>query len=244
MSATLARAGSARKGDEALNVLRQNILNGTWPINSKIPKEAELMEVLGVGKSTVREAVRSLVNLGMLEPIKGVGTFVRSLTPVSAILTQFVSGYSLPQILVYRRALEIEAVQQAAANRSDEQLAALRSSYEFDSGADPCAPVTPSRGQMPGSFHHLIFEAADNPLLASMFSGVMGAIRQAMASREIVFGCSHSLRLFDHGQILEAIEQQDVARAAHVMAVHVDRDLVPDDGSLADLSRSGQRELT
>lgn len=77
---------------ETVDALRQRITDGTWPVNSRIPKEDELMELFGVGKSTVREAVRSLAILGMLEPIKGVGTFVRSLMPVSTMLSEFFGG--------------------------------------------------------------------------------------------------------------------------------------------------------
>ncbi len=233
--------GGPTKARATMEALRQRILDGTWPINSRIPKEAELMELFGVGKSTVREAVRSLSSIGMLEPIKGVGTFVRSRTPVSSMLSQFVSGYSFEQILGYRRALEIEAAQQAALNRTEEQLELLRASHDHDREADACAPVTPSRGQIPGSFHHLIFEASGNPLLAAMFAGVMGAIRSAMVSGEVVYGASHPIRQLDHGQILDAIERQDIGAAAHAMALHVDRDIVPDDGLGEELARTTAR---
>lgn len=240
-SAVIERQTGSTKLRETVAGLRQRILDGTWPINSRIPKEVELMELFGVGKSTVREAVRSLASVGMLEPIKGVGTFVRSLTPVSSMVSQFVGGYDFEQILGYRRALEIEAAQQAAMNRTEEQLEALRASYESDREGEACAPATPARGQMPGSFHHLIFEAAGNPLMASMFAGVMGAIRNAIFSGEVVYGSPHGLRHLDHGQILEAIARQDVAAAAHSMALHVDRDLVPDDGLGEELERTARR---
>lgn len=214
---------------ETVDALRQRITDGTWPVNSRIPKEDELMELFGVGKSTVREAVRSLAILGMLEPIKGVGTFVRSLMPVSTMLSEFFGGYTFEQILGYRRALEIEAAQQAAVNRTESQLETLRAAHDDDREADPAAPPTPSRGQMPGSFHHLVFDAAGNPLITNMYAAVMGAIRAAMRSGQVVYGTPHELRHLDHERVLNAIERQDVAAAAHAMALHVDRDLVPDD---------------
>lgn len=167
----------------------------------------------------------------MLETIRGVGTFVRSRSPISPVLTEFMTDYGLDQILIYRRALEIEAAQLAAVNRSDDQLAALRASYEYDLGAAPGSPRTVERGTTPGPFHHLLFEAAGTPLLTAMYSGVMAAIRTAMSRQEIVYGTSHDLRHHDHLALLEAISDQDVTQAAHSMALHVDRDLVPDDGS-------------
>ena len=106
-------SGSER-ARRALAFLRHQIVSGQWPINSRIPIEAELMELMGVGKTTVREAVRSLASVGMLETLPGRGTFVRSRTPVSAVLTDTLDEYDLAELLVFRRALEVEAVQQAA----------------------------------------------------------------------------------------------------------------------------------
>ena len=54
------RSGS-QKANDTLGFLRSKISSGEWPIDELIPKEPELMELIGVGKSTVREAVRSLV---------------------------------------------------------------------------------------------------------------------------------------------------------------------------------------
>lgn len=210
--------------------LRNGIMNGTWPIGSRIPRESELMELFGVGKSTVREAVKSLAYVGMLEPIKGVGTFVRAMSPVNGLMDQHFSSYPLEQILVIRRALEIEAAQQAASNRSNELLARLREAYHQDSSVSTEAPRTGSRGEMPGSFHHLIFEAADNPLMLSLFTAVMAALRAAQSKGALLQRSTHALRVLDHGSLLDAIERQNVSKAAHVMALHVDRDLFPLDG--------------
>ncbi|MGE3812785.1 MAG: FadR/GntR family transcriptional regulator [Candidatus Nanopelagicales bacterium] len=230
----------SEKARVTLDYLRSRIVSGEWPVNQRIPREPELMELIGVGKSTVREAVRSLASLGMLETIRGVGTFVRSRTPVSEVLTTYVADFPLEDVLVYRRALEIEAAQQAAVNRTEEQLASLRASLAHDREAESGRPVTIERGETPGPFHHLVFEAAGSPLLASLYAGVMAAIRRARESGRVVWGSSHDLRHLDHGRILRAIEEQDVVGAAHAMALHVDRDLVPDDAGL-DAPRPGPR---
>ena len=59
-----------------LAYLRRHITTGAWPVGSRIPIEPELTEQIGVGRSTVREAVRSLASIGMLETLPGRGTFV------------------------------------------------------------------------------------------------------------------------------------------------------------------------
>lgn len=219
-------SGSAR-ARSTLTFLRSRISSGEWPVNSRIPKEPELMEMIGVGKSTVREAVRSLANLGMLETIPGIGTFVRSRTPASSLLTDYLADYDLDEILVYRHALEVEAAQQAARHRSHEQLAVLRACHESDRERGTDVPRTIERGITPGSFHHLIFEATGSRLLPGTYTAVMSALRRAMDRGRVVHGSCHTLRHMEHEAILSAIADGDVARAAHAMAQHADRDLVP-----------------
>ena len=58
-----------------------------------------LAETLGVGRSTIREAVRSLASIGMLETLPGRGTFVRSNAPTSAILSEFLTAYTLEELI-------------------------------------------------------------------------------------------------------------------------------------------------
>ncbi len=201
-----------------LGYLRHKIVSGEWPMDTPIPKEPELMELIGVGKSTVREAVRTLANLGMLETVRGVGTFVRSRSPIGAVLTDIMEDYGLQEILRYRRALEIEAAQLAAAHRSEEQLAALEREYH--------TPGHASDGYLPGNFHHRVFDAANSPLLADMYTTVMDALRAAIHHGDIIFGPDADRRQHDHSDILAAIRRQDIAAAGRAMTLHVDRDLV------------------
>ncbi|MFT4294402.1 MAG: FCD domain-containing protein [Micropruina sp.] len=209
-----------------LAYLRQKISSGEWPINSKIPTEPELMRLLGVGKTTVREAVRSLASVGILEPMPGIGTFVRSRMPVSSVLIEYMSEFGMPDLLGYRRALELEAAQQAARNRTDEQLAAMREALQ--SGDAPVEqPFGPDRRKAPGQFHFLVVEASGNKLLASLYAGVVTALRRALLAGTVVHATDAEARLSDHLALLAALEAGDVAAAAHAMAQHIDRDLVP-----------------
>ncbi|MDR1077249.1 MAG: GntR family transcriptional regulator [Propionibacteriaceae bacterium] len=208
--------------------LRQKIVSGEWPINSRIPKEPELMELFGVGKSTVREAVRSLANLGMLETIRGVGTFVRSRAPVSSVLTEYLGDYDIGQMLAYRRALEIEAAQLAAVHSTAEQVERLRRAHELERRPDPTRPQTIERGTTPGAFHHLVFEAAGVELMAVLYSGLMTAIRTAARRDGVVRRADDDSRQREHQAVLVAIEAGDPLGAAQAMALHVDHDMRAD----------------
>jgi DNA-binding FadR family transcriptional regulator len=216
-----------------LAYLRRKISSGEWPVNYPIPKEQELMELLGVGKSTVREAVRSLANLGILEALPGRGTFVRSKVPVSSVLREYISDYDIADVLGLRRALEIEAAQQAAVNRTDAQAAALRAACAMHPNGqrDLDYPPRTEHGRTPGQFHFLVFEASGSGLLTGLYAGVMAVLRQALDQGELGYGASADERQRDHAAILDAIAAGDVPGTAHAMAIHVDRDLVSRLGS-------------
>ena len=220
------RPTGSPKAVDTLNFLRARIARGDWPINSRIPREPELMAMIGVGKSTVREAVRALAAQGMLEPITGVGTFVRSRTPVASVVTDHLAEYSLQDVLVYRRALEMEAVRQAAVLRTAEQLDQLRAVCARDRSITAGTPFAAELGETPGSFHHLVFEASGNRLLAGLYVAVMPVIRTAVRAGRLRLGAELQVFDADHAAILDAIAEQDAATAARAMAAHLDHDLV------------------
>lgn len=223
---TSVRSGS-QKANDTLGFLRSKISTGEWPIDELIPKEPELMELIGVGKSTVREAVRSLATLGMLQTVPGVGTFVRARTPVSSILTQFLADQDIEEVLVYRRSLEIEAAQTAAVRRSDAQLEALRQSYQrsLEAHEHKADWVTCNDIVSADSMHRLIVEASGSKLLLDLYNGVMATLNEAMGKGQVFVGATEQTVLLDHGALLRAIEERNVRDAAHAMALHADRDL-------------------
>ena len=217
----------SQKARDTLAFLRARISSGDWGIGEMIPKEPELMELVGVGRTTIREAVRSLATLGMLQTVPGVGTFVRARTPVSSILTEFLADQDLEEVMVYRRSLEIEAAQTAAVRRSDEHLAALRAAFARGHGpdADPrhlerCDDIV-----RPDSFHRLIVEASGSKLLLDLYTGLMSVLAEASARGVVFLGISSETMELDHRALLQAIEERNVRDAAHAMALHADRDL-------------------
>lgn len=215
----------SQKARDTLDYLREKISSNAWAVGDLIPKEPELMELIGVGKSTVREAVRSLAAFGMLETVPGVGTFVRSRTPVSTLLTEFLADHDLEEVLVYRRSLEIEAAQHAAVHRSDAQLEALRAAALRDERAERDEVITCEQSTTPGSFHLLVVEASGSKLLLDLYLGVISVLQRASAQGRVILGTTIETMHLDHGAVLRAIEARDVRNAAHSMALHVDRDL-------------------
>ena len=208
----LARATLAR--------LRERIASGEWPIGSRIPTEPELSAELGVGRSTVREAVRSLASLGMVEALTARGTFVRATTPAPAVLLDALSVYSPSELIGCRRALDVEAAQATAARRTEDDVMRLdallhdqlRLVQELGDAAPPSCP----------SFHAAIAAASGNRLLAELGSGLSGALGASGLDATIAESLDPARVVDEHDKILTAIRDRDVARVAHLMAMHLD----------------------
>lgn len=202
--------------------LQRAITSGRWPVNTKIPNEAELAAELGVGRSTIREAVRSLAHLGMLEPAPGRGTFVRSLNPVRGVLADFAAEHSWPDILAVRRALEVQAAALAARRADQAGIERLRAAHALDTENGSPAECLRS----PGQFHATIIELAENQLLAELYSGLMSVLRKGLRSGAVRNGLDDARRRRDHEALLAAISANNPTAAAALAASHADEDLV------------------
>lgn len=209
---------------ETVRRLQADVTSGRWPLNSRIPTEAELAAELGVGRSTVREAVRSLAHLGMLEPAPGRGTFVRSLNPVRGVLSDYITEHSWPDILAVRQALEVQAAFLAARDGADDAIARLREAHEADATGRDAA--TTERGRSPGQFHALLVEIAGNQLLAELHTALTTAIRGGSQRGEIVSGQDAEARRRDHAVLLEAIAAHNPGAAVAAAGQHAHADLV------------------
>ena len=63
--------------EQVFEQLREQILHGTWKEGEKLPSEQELTETLGVSRSSVRQAIRTLADYGLVETRNGTGTYVK-----------------------------------------------------------------------------------------------------------------------------------------------------------------------
>ncbi|MFD0823310.1 FadR/GntR family transcriptional regulator, partial [Micromonospora zhanjiangensis] len=98
---------------QTIDRLRAAIEDGSWPLGSKIPTEPQLVEALGVGRNTVREAVRALVHAGVLECRQGSGTYVISTDELAGAVARQFPAARLAEVVEVRRAFEVEAARLA-----------------------------------------------------------------------------------------------------------------------------------
>ena len=105
--------------DQAIAKIKDLIMSGEFAADSKLPKEQELAQRLGLSRNSLREAVRALTLIGVLEPRVGDGTYVTSLEPELLLtgmgfVSDLGSGDTLLELHQVRRILEPVATAMAA----------------------------------------------------------------------------------------------------------------------------------
>ncbi|MBN9744068.1 FadR family transcriptional regulator [Amycolatopsis sp. A1MSW2902] len=212
--ATTRRAGLV---DQVIDQLREAVTAGEWPIGHRIPTEPELSAQLGVGRNTVREAVRALAHTGILEVRQGDGTYVRATSEVSGAIRRL-CGTELREVLHVRRLLEVEGARLAATARTEEDLAELRvllnrRDTDWDEGRlDDFA-------RSDAEFHQVVVRCGHNGLLLELYRGLMEAITASVASTS---DNPEHAEMIRHRELVDAIEARDAGRAAEEAAGFLD----------------------
>ncbi len=196
--------------DQVIEQLRGAVRQGEWAIGERIPTEPELAATLGVGRNTVREAVRALAHSGLLEVRQGDGTYVRATSEVSGALRRL-CGSRLREALQVRRILEVEAARLAATERTDADLATLskllseRDRVWSDGDVDDFARADTE-------FHLAMVEAAHNSVLLELYRGLTELVVACVATTSRAD--EHSPEPVDHRSIVAALAERDPERAA------------------------------
>lgn len=154
--------------EEIASRLREQISSGYYKINDKLPTEPELMESFGVGRSTIREAVKSLVQSGFLRVQQGAGTFVEKTTADSEPMDERLKRASEQDLDEVRQLLEMKIAEKAAINRSGIDIIAIkrhladRKTTADDGLIEECIEADIK-------FHIAIAEAAKNEIIADLY---------------------------------------------------------------------------
>lgn len=179
MGLSVVRPG--RVCDEVVAQFEELIECGEWPLGSKIPAEPELVAALGVGRNTVREAVRALEHAGLLEPRRGDGTYVRATSGLRAAILRRARRSTVLDVLAVRTSLERDAAATAALRRTDADITAIRHAVaarrvSCDDG-DRTAFVAADL-----AFHRAVIAATGNPVLIDLYAGLTDALQRTVAT--------------------------------------------------------------
>ncbi|MFF5988965.1 FadR/GntR family transcriptional regulator [Prauserella flavalba] len=204
-------AATQRSGlvDQVIHQLREAIRQGEWPLGERIPTESELVASLGVGRNTVREAVRALAHSGLLEVRQGAGTYVRATSEVSGAIRRL-AGSELREVLQVRRPLEVEGARLAATERTEEELRQLADALSRRDAAWQ-AQHFEEFVRADAEFHLLTVQASHNRLLIELYRGLTEVVTASVAATSQTT-LSNAEPIGHHG-LLEAIAARDPDRA-------------------------------
>lgn len=194
--------------DQAIEQLRRSVTSGEWPLDTRIPTEPALAESLGVGRNTVREAVRALAHSGILEVRQGDGTYVRATSEVSGALHRL-CGTELREVLQVRRCLEVEGARLAAAARSETDLIELWQLLERSEELR-CAGLGEEFARTDAELHFAVVRSSHNAVLTELYRGLTEVVLASVATSTA--NLAESPR---HRGLIEAIAEGDETRAVH-----------------------------
>lgn len=162
--ATIARVVTQTKTEAVVESLANFVTDAKLQVNDRLPAERDLAVALGVSRPVLREALKRLEALGVIEPRPGSGTYLRTtLSPnhMHLVMQVDLERESLMKLLELRRALETEAAAIAAARAPDDAIAHLgvlvdQLEEEFR--------LTGDNPQSDKAFHMALYVLADNKL--------------------------------------------------------------------------------
>ena len=198
------------------------VVGGVHP-GERLPGERQLAEDLGVNRATVREAIKTLSFLGVVDVHQSRGSYLRG--PDSDVLaavfhaTSAVTGHRLVDIVETRWCLEVLIAQLAAQRRTDEDLEHLRAALHR---MEQTRHDTASFEDADVAFHSALARSTGNPILNSLLVGVR-SVMFAWIARHIPASTSPTRAFADHVPVLAAVEAGDARAAADAMGTHMAR---------------------
>lgn len=204
--------------EQAADAVLERIRAGEWSLGQKLPGETTLAPQLGVGRSTIREAIRTLVGRGVLSTRQGSGVFVAALD-VPEDWDETVRRADIASVIEARIAVEVEASARAAERRTAAELRAVRlAAAERErsrSGIDEHVDTDMA-------LHRAIVAAAHNPILLDLFDVFAPRSRRAMIDLLRLRGDFGSDADQDtHERIVDAIVNRDASSAAELTRSHL-----------------------
>lgn len=208
--------------DEAIAKIKQMIVIGELRPGDRLPKEADLAAQIGLSRNSLREAVRALSLVGILDVRQGDGTYVTSLEPKALLdgLSFIVDLHHDATVLEFfevRRILEPAATALAAQHIGLDAVDSLRDHLSGVTAESSVEELVENDVE----FHRRIAEAAGNSVLYSLVDTMCGPTIRARVWRGLTQEGALKRTLDEHHAILDALagRQTDVARA--LATVHI-----------------------
>jgi GntR family transcriptional repressor for pyruvate dehydrogenase complex len=216
------------KTEQVVAVLLERAARGSLPSGFQLPQEGVLAAQLGISRLTLREAMRTLQNLGVLRVERGRGTFVTERsewarmdpTVLGALLEAGEGRDVLKELTELRRIVETGAARLAATRHSEDDIGALSDALaEMEHAAHAQDVVAFAAADV--AFHDVVLAAAGNTLVSNLFESMHSAMQRIREeTTRLTIGSLEAVEV--HRTVLEGIRSGDPAAATRAMSAHFD----------------------
>ncbi len=208
--------------DSAIEAIKQMIVDGELRPGDRLPREADLAERLGLSRNSLREAVRALSLIHVLDVRQGDGTYVTSLEPAllmdaMGFVVDFHRDDTVLQFLEVRRILEPAATAMAALHMPQSEIAELGALLD-SLGANPTVEELVANDL---EFHHRIAAGSGNQVLCSFVDSVSGRTQRARTWRGITQDAAVARTVSEHRAIQQALAERQPEVARSWATVHI-----------------------
>ena len=208
-------------GEQVALQLADMISDGKWRAGDRLPTETELCGALNIGRSTLREALKSLAFVGMVRMRPGEGTYVAD---GSNLLNRILARGMLKtekdfsDVWEARMVLETELAALAAQRMTDQELQGLEDLLE-----KMRVSVKANDGdysELDVEFHLALAACSKNKILQQLLTPIRGVLQEWIKKSQELPGLRENAHL-QHRKIVQALKQRDPKRARHSMQVHL-----------------------
>ena len=202
-------------GEQVASQLADQIAEGRWRVGEKLPTESELCATLGIGRSTLREALKSLAFVGMIRMKPGEGTYVagnslylaeRVLARGAQVTEKQIEDVGEARLVIETEmaALAAERAEPADLDRLESLLAEMGRCLEIGDGV--------GYTNLDVEFHLTIARCSKNLVLEDVLGRIRGALQDWIAKSQELPGVKENAQ-GQHAKIMQALRQRNPERA-------------------------------
>jgi len=191
-------------------------------VGDKLPSERELAELLQVSRSSIRDAIRSLELIGLVEPRQGAGTIVRE-RAVESPTSPFADALKrrqerVSELLDFRKMLEPPLASRAATHASAEEISEMEEILQRQEAKVSQGEISIAED---AEFHYSIALASGNSVVLRVIDILMDLLRDTR-ERSLQVPGRQEKSLAGHRRILSAIKRRDAEAAKSAMRRHIE----------------------
>ncbi len=209
--------------NQVTEYLKKQLIEGRWKPGEKIASEPQLTAELGVSRATLRNSIKQLAAIGVLESHQGKGTFVRAIAPESIernMNSLFQQNKDMQDLLEFRMILESETCRLVAKRITPEELLELEKQFqEMKQEYQKADRSAEAFAEHDFGFHKILYYATRNKVIVESLKLVVDSTEKFQVQYNTDYLSERAV--FFHEKILQALKDRDGEAAARAMRQHL-----------------------